>query len=41
MFRDKIHHSLEHIAAGADKMAQAAQEVLVSLSGHKQGDQDE
>ena len=40
MLKDKLHRTLAHIAAGADKMAQAAQEVLTPLAGHKQGDQD-
>lgn len=33
MFKDKLHRALAHIAAGADKMAQAAQEVLTPLAG--------
>lgn len=41
MHRDKLHRALAHIAASADKMAQAAQEVLTPLAGHKQGDHDD
>lgn len=33
MDKDKLHRALAHIAAGADKMAQAAQEVLTPLAG--------
>lgn len=40
MDNDKLHRTLAHIAAGADKMAQAAQKVLAPLAGHRQGDQD-
>lgn len=32
MFKDNLHRALAHIAAGADKMAQAAQEVLTPLA---------
>lgn len=41
MDKDKLHRSLAHIAAGADKMAQAAQKAITPLAGHKQGDHDE
>lgn len=40
MLKDKLHRALAHIAAGADKMAQAAQKAITPLAGHKQGDQD-
>lgn len=33
MDKDKLHRALAHIAAGADKMAQAAQKVLTPLAG--------
>ncbi|WP_256380762.1 hypothetical protein [Corynebacterium sp. HMSC076D02] len=41
MDKDKIHRALAHIAAGADKMAQAAQKALTPLARSKQGEQDE
>ena len=41
MDKDKLHRSLAHIAAGADKMAQAAQKALEPLVRRKQGDHDE
>lgn len=41
MDKDKLHRALAHIAAGADKMAQAAQKALKPRAGHKQGDHDE